>query len=119
MGLLGENGVQVLFESDKVVMTKSGNFIEKGYCNHGLFVLNVLKVINENASSSSAYLLDFVNIWHDRLGHINYSYIKRMKQLGLLNNMSTSYDHEKYQICVESKSTKKSCKLFIQEKLNY
>ena len=53
MGLLGKMGVKVSFEFDKVVMTKNNNFMGKGYCNHGLFVLDVAEIINENASPSA------------------------------------------------------------------
>ena len=109
VALLGKNGIKISFESDKVVITKSGNFIGKGYCNQGLFILNVLEIINGN-TSSSVYMLDSLDLWHGRLGHVNYSYLKRMKQLGLLNIMSVPYDQEKCQVCVESKSTKKTCK---------
>ena len=41
------------------------------------FVLNIDEIINKNASSS-AYLIDSIDIWHARLGHANISYIKKM-----------------------------------------
>ena len=90
-------------------MTKGDQFVGKGYCSQGLFVLNVLEIMNGNASSSSAYLIDSCDLWHGRLGHAGFSYIKKMKEIGLLRNVTTS-DHDKCEICVESKSTKKSCK---------
>ena len=40
--LLGKVGVMILFESDKIVLTKNDAFVGKGYCNQGLFMLNVL-----------------------------------------------------------------------------
>ncbi|CAH9104236.1 unnamed protein product [Cuscuta europaea] len=46
VSLLGKAGVKVSFESDKIVMTKNNVFVEKGYCNHGLFVLNVSEIMN-------------------------------------------------------------------------
>ena len=57
IALLGNVGVKISFESDKTVMTKNNIFVGKGYCDQGLFVLNVSEVINENASSS-VYLID-------------------------------------------------------------
>lgn len=41
VALLGKAGVKVTFESDKIVMTKNNILVGKGYCNNGLFVLNV------------------------------------------------------------------------------
>ena len=59
MALLGKFGIKVSFESDKIVMTKNNIFVGKGYCNQGLFVLIVSETTN---ASSSAYLLDSVNL---------------------------------------------------------
>ena len=50
MALLGKFGIKVSFESDKIVMTKNNIFVGKGYCNQGLYVLNISEIINENAS---------------------------------------------------------------------
>ena len=64
-------------------------------------------VINNNASSSSTYIVDFYDIWHGRLGHVNFSYMKKMVELSLIAKLSLE-NHEKYESCVESKTTKKS-----------
>ena len=115
VALLGKVGVKVSFESDKIVMTKNNVFVGKGYCNQGLFALNISNVINENASSSSAYFDSstayFVNsseLWHARLGHINFGYLKKMQSVGLISGFNSS-SMDKCQICVESKITKKTC----------
>ena len=85
-------------------MTKNDVFIRKGYCNQGLFVLNVSEM-NNNAYTS-AYLIDFYNIWHARLGHVSMSYIKKIKALGLISNINMN-NLEKCHICAETKQTKK------------
>ena len=41
VALLGKFGIKVSFESDKIVMTKNNIFVGKGYCNQGLYVLNI------------------------------------------------------------------------------
>ena len=46
VALLGKVGVKVSFESDRIVMTKNNIFMGKGFCNQGLFVLGISKVIN-------------------------------------------------------------------------
>ena len=76
VSLLGKVEVRILFDSNKIVLTKNEAFVGKGYCNHGLFMLNVFYIINNNASSSFAYIVDSYDIWHGRLGHVNFSYMK-------------------------------------------
>ena len=98
--LLGKVGVKISFEFDKIVMTKNNVFVGKGYYDQGLFVLNVSKVINENASSST-YLIDSYDIWHARLGHVNPTYVMKLQRLGLINMHDKQ--SKKYEICVESK----------------
>lgn len=41
VALLGKSGIKVVFDSDKIVMTKNDTFLGKGYNDQGLFVLNV------------------------------------------------------------------------------
>jgi len=65
VAMLSKVGVKVSFESDKIVMTKKQCFVGKGYCDQGLFVLNISEVINEY--ESSAYIVDSYDIWHARL----------------------------------------------------
>ena len=61
VALQGKVWVNVSFELDKIVMTKNNVFVGKGYCNQGLFVLNIFYMINENASSS-AYIADSISL---------------------------------------------------------
>ena len=69
----------------------------KGYCDQGLFLLNISEIINE---SSSAYIVDSYDMWHARLGHVNSLYVMKLKRLGLTN----VHDKQsgKCDICVES-----------------
>ena len=75
-----------------------------GY-NQGLFVLNILEIINE--SCSSAYIVDSYDMCHARLGHVNSSYVMKLQWLGLIN----MHDKQsgKCDVCVKSKITKKTC----------
>ena len=109
VSLLGKARVRILFNSDKIVLAKNDAFVGKGYCNQGLFMLNVYDIINNNAFSSSAYIVDSCYIWHGRLGHVNFSYMKKMVELSLIPNLSLE-NHRKCESCVESKTTKKSYK---------
>jgi hypothetical protein len=46
------------------------------YCNHEPFVLNVANKMNENASSS-AYFLDFIDLWYAILEYASLFYFKK------------------------------------------
>ena len=59
VSLLERAGVKVSFESDKIIMTKNNVFVGKGYCNKGLFVLNVYDAINGNVYAS-AYTIESI-----------------------------------------------------------
>ena len=73
-----------MFDSDKIVLTKNDVFIGKGYCNQGLLMLNVSEIVNNKTSSSPTYIVDSCDIWHSRLGHVNFSYIKKIVELSLI-----------------------------------
>ena len=83
-------------------------FVRKGYCSRELFKLNVFNIILNEKASSSTNIIDCINLWHKRLGHVNFSYIKKMKELGLVSSLSLSND--KCEVCLEAKCTKKTCK---------
>ncbi|KAG7552374.1 Zinc finger CCHC-type [Arabidopsis thaliana x Arabidopsis arenosa] len=111
--LLSNKGFKIVFESDKVVLTKGGMYVGKGYLCDGLFKLNVVPIVNKNAGNSSAsvYLLDSNDLWHARLGHVNYHSLNRMMNLGLLpkNNLK-NHERSKCEVCVESKYSRHSYK---------
>jgi len=46
VALLSKGGIKVSFESDKIIMTKNNVFVGKGYCDEGLFVLNIAEVMH-------------------------------------------------------------------------
>ena len=49
LSLLGKARVRILFDSDKIILTKNDAYVGKGYCNQGLFMLNVYDSINNIA----------------------------------------------------------------------
>ncbi|KAL0348559.1 UNVERIFIED_CONTAM: Retrovirus-related Pol polyprotein from transposon TNT 1-94 [Sesamum angustifolium] len=63
--LLNKVGLKIVLESDKVIITRNGDFIGKGYLSDGLFVLNTVSTISNKNSLNSAYLVESINIWHD------------------------------------------------------
>ena len=88
VSLHGKTRVKIMFKSDKIMLTKNDVFVGKGYCNQGLFMLNVSEILNNKASSSSAYIVVSCDVWHGRLEHVNFSYIKKMVELNLIPKLS-------------------------------
>jgi len=63
-----------VFDSQKVIISKKGLFVGKGYAKDNMYVLSINK-----DSCVSAYIVDDVNIyWHYRLGHIGSNGLDRM-----------------------------------------
>ena len=100
--MLGKAGIKVLFDGGIVTLTKNEVFVGKGYDDEGLFVLNIDQVINKNGSSSCPYLVDSIDVWHARLGHVNLGYIKKMKGCGIINSLSEA-NMNKCEICAKLK----------------
>ncbi|XP_050889487.1 uncharacterized protein LOC127094740 [Lathyrus oleraceus] len=66
--LLGKPGIKSVYESGKLILTRNGVFIGKGYSAEGMIKLCTNdNIINE--ISNSAYMLDSVSLWHNRLAH--------------------------------------------------
>ena len=107
--LLSKNGFRLVFESDKFVLTKSGIYVGKGYMSNGLFKMNVMTIVSDfsNKNTSSAYMLESSNIWHGRLGHVNFDTLCKLMNLELLPKFKIDANY-KCEICVESKLTRTS-----------
>ncbi len=60
--LLNKARIKVILDGGIVNLTKNEVFVGNGYLDQDLFVLNVDQVINENGSSSCAYLVDSINV---------------------------------------------------------
>lgn len=69
----------MLFESDNMILSKGGKYVDKGYPYDWIYKLNF---INDN--SFSAYMVVSFDVWHGRLGHINMHAIKRMVKVALI-----------------------------------
>ncbi|CAL8091268.1 unnamed protein product [Prunus armeniaca] len=109
--VLSNKGFKLVFESNKVVLTKGGMFVGKGYLADGLFKLNVsANSMNNNINKASAYMVDSSStLWHARLGHVNFRSLHRMYNLGLLPKLD-SIENIKCETCTESKFARKSFK---------
>ena len=100
--LLNKAGFKQTMKSNNYVISKNELFVGKGYACDGMFKLNV---DNNKASTSSVYMLSFINFWHARLCHINSRYVGIMRSLGLIPRLSK--DFEKCETCSQAKITKR------------
>ena len=107
--LLSKNGFKLVFESDKFSLFKSGMHVGKGYLSNGPFKMNVMTVTDNNKGASSVYMLESSNVWHGRLGHVNYYTLDRLINLNLLLKFKIDFNH-KCEICVEAKMARASFK---------
>ncbi|RVW87884.1 Retrovirus-related Pol polyprotein from transposon TNT 1-94 [Vitis vinifera] len=107
--LLNNHGFRLVFESNKVVLSKSGMYVGKGYMSDGMWKLNVMTIIksNMNKASTSTYVLESSNLWHGRLGHVNYDTLRRLINLNHIPTFQINSNH-KCEICVEAKLTRSS-----------
>src|SRR4051812_13894427 len=81
--LLCREGFKLVFESNKVVVTKYGLFVGKGYECGGLFRFSLAdfcnKVVNNIHSS-----VNETEVWHSRLCHIGFGSMTRLAKLNLI-----------------------------------
>ena len=73
------------------------------------FVLNVASdAVNGNASTF-AYIDESVDLWHSRLGHVNYALINKRRNMQLIPNINAG-NCLKCDVCFEAKFAKKPFK---------
>jgi hypothetical protein len=74
-----------VFESNKVVMSKFGNYIGKGYISGGLSSLSTLDYsYNLNFGSLSNNKIHEADVWGSKFCHIGFDTIARMSRLELI-----------------------------------
>ena len=103
--MLCRQGIKLVFESNKVVLTKFGNFVGKGYDSRGMFRLSILDFNNVNIFNVS-HCNKIHDVWHSRLCHVNFEAIVRLSKMDLI----PSYNYEKgskCEVCVQAKQPRK------------
>ena len=93
--LLNKHGFRMVFESDMVVLSKNGMYVGNSYINDGLFKFNVMTVKPKisNEVSSSVYLLESSNLWHSRLGHVNFNSLRKLINMKHIPNFQIDLKH--------------------------
>ena len=94
--LLNSHGFQLVFESNKFVLSKDGTYIGKGYMSGGMWKLNVMTIskCDMNKASTSTYILESSNLWHGRLGHVDFDTLRRLINLNHIQTFQIDAKHE-------------------------
>nr|AAT44242.1 putative ubiquitin carrier protein [Oryza sativa Japonica Group] len=106
---LTRDGFKLVFESNKVVVSKHGYFIGKGYECGGLFRFSLSDFCNKSVNHICGSVDDEANVWHSRLCHINFSLMSRLSSMCLIPKFSI-VKGSKCHSCVQSKQPRKPYK---------
>ena len=87
----------------------NSEFIEEGYVNSGLFVLDIVTPVSMNKIPSFAYIIGFVNMWHCCLGHVGVGSINHLRKMNLLRDVIDDGLY-KCEVCAEAKFVRKHFK---------
>jgi len=101
---LYRDGYKIVFEANKVILSKFGTFIGKGYDCGGLFRLSIHDFCNKVMNHT--VILNESNIWHSRLCHVNYSCLTRLANMNLIPKFNL-VKGSKCHVCVQSKQPRK------------
>lgn len=71
--------------------------------------MNVASEVINDKTSTSTYLVESIDVWYARLGHVNCASIKRLRKLDLIPRIEDK-EINQCEICVEAKFAKKSFK---------
>jgi transposase InsO family protein len=104
--LLCRDGFKVVLESNKVVVSRHGLFIGKGYDCGGLFRLSLLDFSNKCVNHICGGVNDDASLWHSRLCHVNFGLMKQLSSMSLIPSF-TFAKGSKCHSCVQSKQPRK------------
>ena len=104
--LLCRDGFKIVLESNKVVVSKHGLFIGKGYECGGLFRFSLADYCNKSVNHICGNVDDDASVWHSRLCHINFGSMSWLSSLNLIPNFSI-VKSSKCHSCVQSKQPRK------------
>jgi hypothetical protein len=82
--LLCRDGFKVVLESNKVVISKHGQFIGKGYECGGLFRFSLSGFCNKSVNHICGGVNDDTSVWHSCLCHINFGLMSQLSSMSLI-----------------------------------
>jgi hypothetical protein len=98
---LMKDGFKLVFESNKVVLSKYGTFVGKGYECGGMSSFS-LEEFFDNVVNHVSTSNDETNVWHSRLCHMNFGGMSRIANMSLILRF-TLVKGSKCHVCVQAK----------------
>jgi transposase InsO family protein len=100
--LLCRDGFKLVLESNKVVVSKHGQFIGKGYECRGLFRFSLSDFCNKSVNHICGGVNDDTSVWHSLLCHINFGFMSRLSWMSLVPKFTIAKGSNCHS-CVQSK----------------
>jgi hypothetical protein len=104
--LLCRDGFKVILESNKIVVSKHGQFIRKGYECGGLLRFSLSDFCNKSMNHICGGVSDDTSVWHSHLCHINFGLMNQLSSLILIPKFTIAKG-SKCHSCVKSKQPRK------------
>ena len=98
---LMKDGFKLVFESNKVVLSKYGTFVGKGYECEGVFRFS-LEDFCDNVVNHVSTSVNETNVWHSRLCHVNFGCMMRLADMSLIPKF-TFVKGSKCHACLQAK----------------
>ena len=86
--LLCKDGFKAVLESNKLVVSKHGQFIGKGYDCGGLFRFSLAEFCNKSVNHICGAVNDDASVCHSRLCYINFGLMSRLSNMCLISNFT-------------------------------
>ena len=102
---LMKDGFKLVFESNKVVLSKYRTFVRKGYECEGMFRFS-LEDFCDNVVNHVSTSVNETNVWHSRLCHVNFGCMSRLADMSLIPKF-TFVKGSKCHACVQAKQPRK------------
>jgi hypothetical protein len=102
---LMKDGFKLVFESNKVVLSKYGTFVGKGYECEGTLRFS-LEDFCDNVVNHVSTSVNETNVWHSRLCHVNFGCMTWLADMSLIPKF-TFVKGSKCHACVQAKQPRK------------
>ena len=102
IGAATQHGVTATFQDNQVTLSKNGKVVAAGTrSNQKLYRLDIVASQFKNDTEDFAALSqdDDIQLWHKRLGHVNFQTIKRMKSKDMIDGMQLNPSSSEQPIC--------------------
>lgn len=102
IGVATQRGVTATFQDDRVTLSKNGKNVASG-TRSGEKLYRMDFVVSEPTMETKDFAAvardGNIQLWHERLGHVNFPTIKKMQSLSLVEGMKLTFGCQDTSIC--------------------